>query len=135
MQPDAVTQPLADLRAIRARELESCRRVAQRRFLFPGADVDAGEVLRALGGFQLREVHHIHETRISSYHVPYLSLFVNGCTDRAVNRFTDQWFKPPVSLKKVPFGDYANVLRSGGSKVPISVRLRRFYTTSIKYNI
>ena len=59
MQPDAVPQPLANLRPVRAAELEAFQRVRDRRFFLARADIDAREILRALGRFQLREMHDI----------------------------------------------------------------------------
>ena len=60
MQPDAVPQPFLDFRAVRAGELEAFQRVGDRGFFLARADVDAGEILRALRRFQLREMHDIH---------------------------------------------------------------------------
>ena len=59
VQADAVLEPLPDLRAVGAGELEAFERAAQGVLLLARADVDAGEVLRALGGFQLGEVDDI----------------------------------------------------------------------------
>lgn len=44
----------------RAAELEPFERGGDRGFLLARADIDTGEILRALRGFQLREVDHIH---------------------------------------------------------------------------
>src|SRR6202011_3750893 len=59
MQPDAVPQPLANLRPIRAAELETLQRVGTCCFLVACADIDAGEILRALGRLELCEMHYI----------------------------------------------------------------------------
>ena len=60
MQPDAVPQPLLDVRPVGAAELESFERVGDRGFFLARANVDAREILRALRRLQLREVDDIH---------------------------------------------------------------------------
>ena len=60
MQSDAVSQPLLDLRPVGTGELDSFERVRDGGFFVARADIDAREILRALGRFQLREVDHIH---------------------------------------------------------------------------
>ena len=59
MQTDAVPQPLLDVGTVGTAELEAFHRAAQRRLFLAGADVEAGEILRALGRFKLGEVDHI----------------------------------------------------------------------------
>ena len=59
VQPDAVPQPFLDLRAVGARKLEPFERVGDGRFFLAGADVDAREILRALGRVELREMHDV----------------------------------------------------------------------------
>ena len=56
---DAVLEPLADLRAVGAGKLETLNRTPDGILLLAGAHVDAGEVLGALGGFELGEVDDI----------------------------------------------------------------------------
>jgi len=60
VQPDAVLEPLPNLGAVGAAELEPLQRRADGVLLLARADVDARKVLRALGRFQLGEVNHIH---------------------------------------------------------------------------
>ena len=50
---------MLDVGTVRTAELEAFHRAAQRRFLLTGADVQAGEILRALGRFKLGEVNDI----------------------------------------------------------------------------
>jgi len=59
MQADAVPQPLADLRAVRARETEIGDGVSDGRLLVPRADLEASEVLGAAGRVGLREVDDV----------------------------------------------------------------------------
>ena len=60
MNADAVAQPFLDFRPIRAGEFEAFQRAGNGILLFARAHVDAGEILRALGGFELGEVDDIH---------------------------------------------------------------------------
>jgi hypothetical protein len=59
MQPDAVFEPFFDLRAVRAAELEAFQRASENVLLFAGADIEAGEILRALRRLQLGEMDDI----------------------------------------------------------------------------
>ena len=59
VEADAVLEPLPDVRAVGAGELEAFERAADGVLLLARADVDAGEILRALGGLELREVDDI----------------------------------------------------------------------------
>ncbi len=59
MQADAVLQPLADIRPVRAAEVEVGHQLRERRLLFPAADLQAGEVLRARRGFGLGEMDDV----------------------------------------------------------------------------
>ena len=60
VQADAVPQPVLDFRAVGAGELEAFQGVRDGGLFVAGANVDAGEILRALGRLQLGEVDHIH---------------------------------------------------------------------------
>ena len=60
MQTDPVLEPFPDVRSIRAGELEPFERAGDLVFLVTRTDVDAGEILRALGRFELRKVDDIH---------------------------------------------------------------------------
>ena len=66
MHPDAVPQPFFDFRPIGAVELEAVQLTGQRVFLVAGADVHAGEILRALGRLELGEMDDVHGAFISS---------------------------------------------------------------------
>src|SRR5262245_18512629 len=55
MQTDAVSQPLADFWSVRTAESEALQRAREGGLLVAGADIDAGEVLRALGRLELSE--------------------------------------------------------------------------------
>ena len=59
VQPDPVLEPFSDIRTVGAGELEAFDGATDGVLLFARADVDAGEVLRALGRLQLREVDDI----------------------------------------------------------------------------
>src|SRR5439155_14448064 len=59
VQPDAVLEPFPDFRTVRAGELEPFKEISNGVLLLARADVDAGEILRALRGLQLRKVNHI----------------------------------------------------------------------------
>ncbi len=59
VEPDAVAQPALEVRPVGAVELAALQGLGDGGLLFPGADVDAGEVLSAGGGIQLGEVDHI----------------------------------------------------------------------------
>ena len=59
MEADAVLEPAADVGAVRAGELEAFQRVGEGGFFLARADVDAREILGALGGFELGEVDDI----------------------------------------------------------------------------
>ena len=60
MQADAVFEPFFDFRAVWAAELEPFQRGGEGVLLFAGADIEAGEILRALGGLQLGEMDDIN---------------------------------------------------------------------------
>src|SRR6516225_1295062 len=59
MQPDAMLEPFPDFRSIRAAKLKALQGVADGGFFFTRADVDAGEVLRTLGRFELSEMDDV----------------------------------------------------------------------------
>ena len=64
-------QPFLDLGAVRAGEFESFQGVGDGVLFLPGANIDAGEILRALRRLQLREMDDIDRplpsaTRLSS---------------------------------------------------------------------
>ena len=59
VQADAVPQPLADLGAVRAAEREAGDARRDLGLLLPGADLEAGEVLRAARRVRLREVDDV----------------------------------------------------------------------------
>ena len=73
VQTDAMFEPAANLRAVRTGELEAFESVAESRFFLPCADIQAGEVLRALGSLQLREVDDVNWT-LPFAHEPLESL-------------------------------------------------------------
>ena len=60
MKANAVLEPPSDFGSIWAGEFEALEGAANCVFLFPRADVDAGEVLRALSGFELGEMNHVN---------------------------------------------------------------------------
>ena len=59
VQADAVFEPFAYLRAIGTCKLEAFECVPQRSFFLARADIEAGEILRALSGLKLRKVDDI----------------------------------------------------------------------------
>ena len=59
VQSDAMFEPFPDFRTVRAGELEPFKEISNGVLLLARADVDAGEILRALRGLQLREVNDI----------------------------------------------------------------------------
>src|SRR4029434_5768472 len=59
VKADAVPEPFANVAAIRAAELEVGDARGDLGFLFLRANLEAGEILRALGGFGLREVDDV----------------------------------------------------------------------------
>ena len=59
VQTNAVPQPFLDFGAVGTGELHALQRAGDGRLFFFGGDINAREVLRALRGLQLREVHDI----------------------------------------------------------------------------
>ena len=59
VQADAVPQPLADVGAVRAAEREAGDARGDLGLLLPGADLEAGEILRAARRVRLREVDDV----------------------------------------------------------------------------
>ena len=60
VQADAVPQPTLDFGSVRAAEPVAFQRLGNRGLFLAGGKRQAGEILRALGGGGLREVHHVH---------------------------------------------------------------------------
>ena len=59
MQADAVPQPFFDIRPVRTAEAEPFNGLRNGFLLFAGAQIETGEILRALAGFQLGEVDDV----------------------------------------------------------------------------
>ena len=59
VQPNPVLEPPANVGAVGTGEFKPFQLAADGVFFFARADIDAGEILRALRRFQLREMHDI----------------------------------------------------------------------------
>src|SRR5437899_358677 len=62
MQSNPVPQPFFDLRSVRAAELEALQGARDSALFLARADIDAGEILRALRRFQLREMNYVNRS-------------------------------------------------------------------------